>query len=207
VTSIEGWKCKVCWKLNRPRDQICWKCKTPRGLVDDPEVEQRRKALEARANQPEPVPDLLVALPVWVFRGYGKVWTRGGLGLVGLLALMAFSGVTDLIWFALTAGFAIALVIGGFLAGEIAEGMRNREIWAFATGIGLSVVAVIGSITAFQVFAPGLVSQTAVGWGSLIVFGGAGVAAMAGLVMLFTSRRREQSASPNEAPPGAERAE
>jgi hypothetical protein len=207
VTSIEGWKCKVCWKLNRPRDQVCWNCKTPRGLVDDPEVEQRRKALEARANQPEPVPDLLVALPVWVFRGYGKVWTRGGLGLVGLLALMAFSGVTDLIWFALTAGFAIALVIGGFLAGEIAEGMRNREVWAFATGIGLSVVAVIGSVAAFQVFAPGLVSQTAVRWGSLIVFGGAGVAATAGLVMLFTSRRRERSASPNEAPPRAERAE
>jgi hypothetical protein len=67
--------------------------------------------------------------------------------------------------------------------------MRNREVWAFITGIVLSVVAVIGSITAFSVFAPGLVNPTAVRWGSLIVFGGAGLAAVGGLVMLIRATR------------------
>jgi hypothetical protein len=83
----------------------------------------------------------------------------------------------------------VALVVCGFLAGEVADGMRNREVWAFVTGIVLSVVAVIGSITAFSVFAPGLVNPTAVRWGSLIVFGGAGVAAAGGLVMLIRASR------------------
>lgn len=189
MTATTGWVCKVCWKWNRPEDDPCYKCRSPRGITEDAEVEVHRKALEAKAAEPEPVPDIVVALPVWVFRGYARVWLRGGIGLLGLLALMAFGGVTDLIWFALTAGFSVALVACGFLAGEVADGMRNREVWAFVTGIVLSVVAVIGSITAFSVFAPGLVNPTAVRWGSLIVFGGAGVAAAGGLVMLIRASR------------------
>ena len=189
MTTATGWVCKVCWKWNRPEDDPCFKCKSPRGLTDDAEVEARRKQVEARAAQPEPVPDLVVAVPVVVFRGYAKVWFRGGIGLLGLLALMAFGGVTDLIWFALTAGFSAGLVVSGFVAGEVAEGMRNREVWAFLVGIVLSVVAVIGSIMAFSVFAPGLVNPNAVRWGSLIVFGGAGVAALVGLVMVLRHNR------------------
>ena len=189
MTATTGWVCKVCWKWNRPEDDPCYKCRSPRGITEDAEVEVHRKALEAKAAEPEPVPDIVVALPVWVFRGYARVWLRGGIGLLGLLALMAFGGVTDLIWFALIAGFSVALVVCGFLAGEVADGMRNREVWAFVTGIVLSVVAVIGSITAFSVFAPGLVNPTAVRWGSLIVFGGAGVAAAGGLVMLIRASR------------------
>lgn len=185
MTSVDGWVCKVCWKLNRPRDEVCWKCKTARGVTDEAEVEAQRKAIEARAALPEPVPDIVVAVPVWVFRGYGKVWFRGAFGLLGLVALMAFGGVTDLIWFVLTAGFAVALLVCGLLAGEVAEGMRDREIWAFLVGIALSVVAVIGSVAAFSVFAPGLVNPNAIRWGSLIVFGGAGVAALVGLVMVI----------------------
>jgi hypothetical protein len=158
-------------------------------VTDDTEVAAHREALEAKAAAPEPVPDIVVALPVWVFRGYARVWLRGGIGLLGLLALMAFGGVTDMIWYALTAGFAAALVACAFLAGEVADGMRNREVWAFITGIVLSVAAVIGSITAFNVFAPGLVNPSAVRWGSLIVFGGAGVAAAGGLVMLVRASR------------------
>jgi hypothetical protein len=189
VPGTTGWVCKVCWKWNRPEDDPCFKCKTPRGVTDDTEVAAHREALEAKAAVPEPVPDIVVALPVSVFRGYARVWLRGGIGLLGLLALMAFGGVTDMIWYALTAGFAAALVACGFLAGEVADGMRNREVWAFITGMVLSVAAVIGSITAFNVFAPGLVNPSAVRWGSLIVFGGAGVAAAGGLVMLVRASR------------------
>jgi hypothetical protein len=193
MTAATGWVCKVCWKWNRPEDDPCFKCKSPRGVTDDAEVEAHRKALEAKAAQPEPVPDLLVALPVVVFRGYAKVWFRGGIGLLGLLALMAFGAVTDPIWYFLTAGFSAGLVASGFLAGEVAEGMRNREMWAFLVGIALSVVAVIGSVLAFSVFAPGLVDMGAVRWGSLIVFGGAGVAALVGLVMVARHSRRQAS--------------
>jgi hypothetical protein len=190
VTTATGWVCKVCWKWNRPEDDPCFKCKSPRGITDDAEVEAHRKVVEARAARPEPVPDLVVAVPVVVFRGYAKVWFRGGIGLLGLLALMAFGGVTDLLWFALTAGFSAGLVVSGFLAGEVSEGMRNREIWAFLVGIALSVVAVIGSITAFSVFAEGLVDLNAVRWGSLLVFGGAGVAALVGLVLVLRHGRQ-----------------
>jgi hypothetical protein len=187
--SAEGWVCKVCWKWNRPLDEFCWRCRTTRGVTDEAEVERERKALEAQAAQPEPVPDLVVALPVVIFRSYGRVWIRGGIGLLALLALELYAAVTDLIWYALTVGFAAGLVLCGFLAREVSEGMRNREAWAFVVGIVLSVVAVIGSITAFSVFAPELVNPNAVRWGSLIVFGGAGVAALTGLIMLFVHRR------------------
>jgi hypothetical protein len=192
MTEATGWVCKVCWKWNRPEDDPCFRCKSPRGVsdaADEAEVEAHRKAREAKGAMPEPVPDLLVAVPVVVFRSYAKVWFRGGISLLGLLALMAFGAVTDPIWYALTIGFSAGLIVSGFLAGEVAEGMREREIWAFLVGIVLSVVAVIGSILAFSVFAPGLVNPTAVRWGSVLVFGGAGVAAVAGLVMVLRHGR------------------
>jgi len=184
VTSAQGWICKVCWKWNRPADEFCWKCKTVPGVSDE-QVAAAQKALEAKAALPEPVPDLVVALPVVIFRSYGRVWFRGGIGLLGILALEVFAAVTDLMLYALTAGFAIGLMVAGFVAGEISEGMRNREIWAFGVGILMSVVAVIGSITAFSVLTPGLVDLNAVRWGSLLVFGGAGVAALVGLIMVL----------------------
>ncbi len=134
-----GWTCQVCWKPNRPQDPECYRCKTPRGLTEAEAVE-RRKALAARAEKPEIVPDLVVAFPVVIFRGYAKAWRRGGL--------------------------------------------------VFVFGIGLSIIGVIGSIAAFQVLAPGLIHPTTVRWGSVIVFGGAGVAAASGLVLLIIRRDR-----------------
>ena len=68
MTATTGWVCKVCWKWNRPEDDPCYKCRSPRGITEDAEVEVHRKALEAKAAEPEPVPDIVVALPVWVFR-------------------------------------------------------------------------------------------------------------------------------------------
>lgn len=191
MTAATGWVCKVCWKWNRPEDDPCFKCKTARGVIDDGEVEAKRKALEAKAALPDPVPDIVVAVPVVIFRGYARVWLRGGIGLLALLALEAFAAISDPIWFALTGGFAAGLMVCGLLAGEVADGMRNREVWAFLVGIALSVVAVIGSITAFSVFAPDLVNMNAVRWGSLLVFGGAGVAAVVGLVMLLRAGLRD----------------
>jgi hypothetical protein len=191
MTSADAWVCRVCWKLNRAQDERCWKCKTIRG-VDEAQAEVRRKAIAARAEQPGPVPDIVVALPVVIFRSYGRVWIRGGIGLLGVLALIVLGGVADVVWFALTGGFAAGLVMCGFLARDVSEGMRNREVWAFVVGVVLSVVAVIGSITAFQVFAPGLVNPNAIRWGSLIVFGGAGIAALAGLVLMFVGRNEPE---------------
>jgi hypothetical protein len=63
--------------------------------------------------------------------------------------------------------------------------MRNREVWAFAVGIVISIVAVISSVLAVNVLAPDVFDPTAVRWVSAIVFGGAGLAAAAGLVLLF----------------------
>jgi hypothetical protein len=184
MTATGRWVCKVCWQWNRPADEYCWKCKTVLGVSDE-QIVAAQKALEAKAALPEPVPDLVVALPVMIFRSYGKVWLRGGIGLLAILALEVFAAVTDLVWYALTIGFALGLIVLGFAAREISEGMRNREVWAFGVGIAISVVAVIGSITAFSVLAPGLVNPGAVRWVSLIVFGGAAVAALVGLVMVL----------------------
>jgi hypothetical protein len=110
------------------------------------------------------------------------------MGLVVVLLLMAFGGVTDVLWLALTVGFAVGLMVVGFVSGEVAEGMRNRETWAYLAGIAISVAGGIGSVLAFDVFAPGLISPTAVRWVSLLVFGGAAAAAVAGLVMLVRNR-------------------
>jgi len=189
VVFAGGWTCQVCWKSNRPQDPVCYRCKSRRGLTPD-EAEAERKALEARAELPEVVPDLVVALPVVIFRGYARAWRRGGIGILAILALEVFGGVHNVGALLVTGALGFGLVACGFAAGEVIEGMRGREVWAFIFGIGLSIIGVIGSITAFQVLAPGLIHPTAVRWGSLIVFGGAGVAAAAGLVLLFLRRDR-----------------
>jgi len=192
----EAWICKVCWQRNRARDEVCWRCKSA-PVSDEDQVEARRKeheqALAARAQRAQAVPDALVAVPVVVFRSYAKAWQRGGIGLVGLLLLMAFGGVTDVLWLALTIGFAVGLFIIGIVSGEVAEGMRNRETWAYLAGIAISVAGGIGSVLAFDVFAPGLINPAAVRWVSLFVFGGAAIAAIAGLVMLLRNRVGSQA--------------
>lgn len=194
--ATETWICKVCWQRNRARDEVCWRCKSAPEL-DDANLDAKRKeheqALAARAERAQAVPDALVAIPVVVFRSYAKAWQRGGIGLVGVLLLMAFGGVTDVLWLALTIGFAVGLFIIGIVSGEVAEGMRNRETWAYLAGIAISVAGGIGSVLAFDVFAPGLISPTAVRWVSLFVFGGAAIAAIAGLVMLLRNRMGSQA--------------
>jgi hypothetical protein len=189
VVFADGWTCQVCWKANRAQDPVCYRCKSARDLTPD-QAEAERKVAAARAEQPEVVPDLVVALPVVIFRGYAKAWRRGGLGVLGLLALEVFGGVTNVGALLVTGALALALLACGFAAGEVIEGMRGREVWAFIFGIGLSIVGVIGSISAFQILAPGLIHPTAVRWGSVIVFGGAGLAAAAGPILLFVRRDR-----------------
>lgn len=184
----DGWTCQVCWKSNRPQDMQCYRCKAERGLTQEA-AEEQRKAIEARAEQPEVVPDLVVAFPVVIFRGYARAWRRGGLGVLAIPVLMVFSGVTDVGWLLVTAGLGVGLLGCGFAAGEVIDGMRAREPWAFGLGIVLSVIGLIGSVVAFEAFAPGLIHPTAVRWGSAIVFGGAALAAGAGLVLLFVRRR------------------
>ena len=187
MTFADGWTCKACWKSNRPTDLVCYRCKTPRD-ADDATVEATRAAKEARADQPEAVPDIVVALPVVIFRSYSKVWLRGGFVVLGFLFLIAFGGVSDVGYLLLTGGLGVGLIVIGFLATEIAEEMRNREIWAFAVGIVISIVAVISSVLAVDILAPGVFNPTAIRWLSAIVFGGAGLAAAAGLIMMFVRR-------------------
>jgi hypothetical protein len=191
--TTDTWICRVCWQRNRARDEVCWRCKSAPELHDET-LDARRKvheqALADRARRAERVPDALVAVPVVVFSSYAKAWQRGGIGLVGVLLLMAFGGVTDVLWLALTIGFAVGLFVIGIASGEVAEGMRNRETWAYLAGIAISVAGGIGSVLAFDVFAPDLVSPTAVRWVSLFVFGGAAAAGVAGLVMLLRGGRR-----------------
>ena len=196
MTVGDQWVCKVCWKLNRPRDEVCWRCKAPRGTTEEGEVTRHREVMEAKAAAPEPVPDIVVALPVSIFRGYGKAWVRGGFVTFGLLALMAFGGVTDIGYLAGTGAFGAGLIVCGLLAGEVTEGMRNREVWSYLVGIALSVAGGIGSVFAFNAFAPGLISPTAVRWLSLIVFGGAGIAAAVGLFMVLRAQRMPANTGP-----------
>lgn len=189
MTFRDGWICKACWKSNRQQDPSCLRCKTPRD-ADDAAVEAARAAKEAAATHPEAVPDIVVALPVWVFRGYARVWQRGGIGVMALLLIIAFGGVTDLGYLGLTAAMGAGLFISGILAGEASEAMRDREVWAYLVGIGLAVVGAIGSVFAFETLAPGLADPIAIRWGSLLVFGGAGLAAIGGLVMMYLRRER-----------------
>jgi hypothetical protein len=192
VSVSARWICRVCWKQNWADDARCARCKSPREL-DEAQVEDQRKVVAARAEQPEQVPDLLVALPAVVFRSYARVWKRAGFLPLLLVGGLVFYGVADVASLLFTAGLSAGLIGFGFAAGEVSEGMRNRELWAFLAGIVMSVVAIIGSVAAFELFAPGIVSPTAIRWGSVIVFGGAGVAAAVGLVLLFTHRRRASS--------------
>lgn len=189
MTFAEGWTCRACWKSNRPQDLACYTCKVPRD-ADEAAVEAHKAEAAARAQKPEAVPDIVVALPVVIFRGYSRVWLRSGLGVLGLLVAFAFGGVTDIGWLVLTGGLGAGLIVIGFLAGEVSDAMREREVWAFVVGVGLSVVAVVGSVAAFEILAPGLVNPNAIRWGSVIVFGGAGAAAAAGLVLMFVRRER-----------------
>lgn len=189
MTVGDRWICQVCWKSNHPQAVACWKCKTSRD-IDTADVESQRGVVAAQKDRPEAVPDLVVALPVVIFRGYAKTWLRGGLVLLGLPILLGVGGVTDVGYLLLSAGFAAGLIIVGFAAGEVADGMRDREVWAYILGAVLSVVGAIGSVLAFEAFAPDLVNPIAIRWFSLLVFGGAGLAAVAGLVLMFVRRNR-----------------
>lgn len=189
VTASQRWICKVCWTSNHPADPACRKCRSPRN-VEDGEVEARRAAVAARTERPEAIPDIVVALPVVVFRGYARAWQRGGIGAFAIPLLMGLGGVTDVGWLLVTGGFALGLFVFGILAGEAADGMRDREPWAFVVGLLLAVVGAIGSVVAFEALAPGLLSPTAVRWGSIVVFGGAGLAAAGGLVLMVVRRDR-----------------
>lgn len=187
MTVGDRWICQVCWKSNHPQADACWHCKTGRGIQED-EVEGRRAAVATKKEAPEAVPDIVVALPVVIFRGYAKTWLRGGLGMIALPVILGLGGVTDVTYLLFTAGLAAGLIVFGFLAGEVADGMRDREVWAFLVGVGLAIVGAIGSVLAFEVFVPGLINPTAVRWGSILVFGGAGLAAIAGLVLMYLRR-------------------
>jgi hypothetical protein len=187
MTFVDGWVCRACWRPNRPQESACYRCRTPREATPA-EIEARRKADAERAERPETVPDIVVALPAVVFRVYARIWMRGGIALGGVLALLVFSGVTDVGWLLLTGGFCAGLIVFGFMAGEVSDGMRDREAWAFIVGLVLSVVAVVGSVLAFQLLAPGVGNPSAIRWISLITFGGAGIAAAAGLVLLYLRR-------------------
>jgi hypothetical protein len=190
MTVGDRWICQVCWKSNHPQAEACWHCKTGRGIQED-EVEQRRVAVTTRKETPEAIPDIVVALPVVIFRGYAKTWLRGGLGMIALPVILGLGGVTDVTYLLFTGGLAAGLIVFGFLAGEVADGMRDREVWAFLVGVGLAVVGAIGSVLAFEIFLPGLISPTAIRWGSILVFGGAGLAALAGLVLMYLRRRTD----------------
>jgi hypothetical protein len=190
MTFADGWICKACWKSNRPQDPACYRCKTPRD-ADEAAVEAQRAAAAARAETPEVVPDIVVALPVVIFRGYSRVWLRGGMAVMVFLLLLVFGGVTDVGYLLLTGGMGAGLIVFGLLAGEVSDAKRNRAPWAFLVGVGLSVVAVIGSVLAFSIWAPDLVNPTGIRVGSVVVFGGAGAAAIAGLVMMFIRRERQ----------------
>jgi hypothetical protein len=74
--------------------------------------------------------------------------------------------------------------------------MRDREVWAYIVGLGLSVVGAIGSVLAFEVFAPDLINPVAIRWFSILVFGGAGLAAASGLVLMFLRRERADGSEP-----------
>ena len=187
MTAVGRWPCKVCWKSNHPQAVACWHCKAPRD-ADDAALEAHRLDVERRQAQPEAVPDLVVALPVVIFRSYARVWLRGGLGSLALPILLGLGGLTDVSLLLLSGGLAAGLVVCGFLAGEVAEGMRDREFWAFFVGIVLAVVGVFGSVLAVETFAPGLIHPTAVRWTSVVVFGGAGIAAAAGLGLTIMRR-------------------
>ena len=187
MTFAEGWTCRACWKSNRPQDEVCYRCKVPRD-ADEAAIEEHREAAAARAAKPEAVPDIVVALPVVIFRGYSRVWLRGGMVVLVLLALVVFGGVADVGYILLTGGLGTGLIVFGLVAGEVAEAMRNREVWSFAVGIGMSVVGAIGSVMAFDALAPGVVNPAAIRWASVLVFGGAALAAMGGLVLMFLRR-------------------
>lgn len=186
---VDGWTCPVCWKPNRARDAACFQCKTPREAKVE-QIEAQRAAIAAAKDEPERevVPDIVVALPTVVFRAYAKVWMRGGLGLAGFVLLLGLAGATDVDGLAFTAALAGGLVVFGVLAGEVSDAMREREVWAFVVGLLMSVAAVIGSVAVFQAFSPVTVDPNAIRWGSVVVFGGAALAALAGLVLIFTKR-------------------
>ncbi len=189
MTFADGWTCKACWKSNRPKDPVCYRCKTPRH-ADEATIEATRKEAEARATEarPEAVPDAVVAVPVVIFRSYARVWQRGGFVVLGFLILIAIGGVTDPGYLLLTGALGAGLIVAGILATEVAEEMRNREPWAFGVGIVISIVAVVASVLAVDILAPGVFNPAAIRWLSAIVFGGAGLAAVAGLVLLFVRR-------------------
>ena len=107
--------------------------------------------------------------------------------MLGFLILIVIGGVTDVGHLLLTGGMGGGLIVCGILAGEVAEEMRIREAGVRRRDRHLRRGGrLIGPGRGRR--RSGLFDPTAVRWLSAIVFGGAGLAAAAGLVLLFLRR-------------------
>lgn len=152
MTFSDGWVCRACWKPNRAHDSRCYSCKTPRD-AEQQEVQQTRTQLAAATEAGEAAPDLLVAVPVAVFATMGWIYRKFALAVLVLGILLGFFGLIPILVFVGAIGAVVYYVVGR-LYGGIANGMRDRSIFAFLAGAALAGLATVSYV--LELFVVGL---------------------------------------------------
>lgn len=134
--TIDGWICPACWKRNKASAGRCFMCKLPRG-ADPMVVKAQRTAVEQAARQPvaEAVPDTVVAIPALVFMVNAWLY-RAESVLILVVSVLSIVVVPLMIVVGpLAAGIGWLMAR---LSNAVADGMRERRVWAFLVGFAFT---------------------------------------------------------------------
>lgn len=196
VTFADGWICLACWKPNQRGDERCYRCKALRGAgpaTATPEPSDPA-AQAVESSRAEAVPDIVVAVPAMVFSWMGWIWRKCAVLFLILSVLLA---IVDLATALVGVGIAAVYYLIGLVYRAIANGMRDRALWALLTGV---VVAGIPTATHVYVLffaqmsplpaatpepvATIIAVSAALSWLSLAMNGSAAGCALVGLVLV-----------------------
>ena len=207
VTFADGWICLACWKPNQRGAERCYRCKAPRGAGPAKATpEPSDPAAQAvESSGAEAVPDIVVAVPAMVFSWMGWIWRKCAVLFLILSVLLA---IGDLATGLVGVGIAAVYYLIGLVYRAIANGMRDRALWALLTGVvvaGIPTAAHIyvlffAQMSPLPAATPDVVAtimgvSVALSWLSLAMNGSAAGCALVGLVLAVVrpSPRRRPS--------------
>jgi hypothetical protein len=188
------WICRGCWKPNRLRDARCFMCKLPRD-ADAAQIQHQAAVNQARTAPPD-LPDIVLNVPVIIFRWYAR-----GLLLIAVLLFVilvgeATSGAPDahVIQGALVMGACLG---AGILFRALAGAMQDGNPWVYMTA--LVAAGAMTALAAVQLFVLPVPLGTGIDpraatvrtWITLVISGSAAICAGVGLAISVSRARAD----------------
>jgi len=188
MTMPGAWICRSCWNTNRPGDRRCYRCHTPRTADDLPIQGARPGDVAPRAiDDPGAVIGIMVALPSIVFRWISRIYLLGGVVFLGITVLIVINPrAPELAWL-LAAGAAGAMFVLAFATRWASSAMRDRNPWAFAVALVLSIGIAGLSLYALNTFPAGTGNPNPMRYATIVIGGLTAIFAAVGLLLSLAS--------------------